>query len=266
MKLRPFLLLTVVTSLPLLGCQSREAPRNTDGEIPELSSTGISSSGAATEAELIELYERAQEEGALEAAMNLVSWNGVPRNIKESISARFTETFAYAIENAEVGPIPENQLLEYTVSGRTYRPNVKVTGKLIIRYENRGQAIQTTSYLIGIKGDRYFIAVGVPEGDAPTQGAGGSDRQYSVSVMGVIAPDPVEFEGYCNYTSNGKEIQEDFSGAGNIMKAFRAKELTSCEIKQISEDGWIQLTISVDGKEVFESERTNGPGTITYQQ
>lgn len=93
-------------------------------------------------------------------------------------------------------------------------------------------------------------------------------KQFSVSIIGVIAPYPVKFNGFCIATIDGRELRKELKdmGMGNINKTFRAEELIRCEVTQTSQTGWIQLIVSVDGKTIYESEKTNGPGTILYEK
>ena len=86
----------------------------------------------------------------------------------------------------------------------------------------------------------------------------------SVSVIGITAPDPVQFEGHCIYTAMGREMRKELNGKGNLNRAFRGDTVKHCEVRKISGGGWIQLIVSADGKNIFESPKMESNDVIEY--
>jgi hypothetical protein len=76
---------------------------------------------------------------------------------------------------------------------------------------------------------------------------------FTVSVLGVTAPVPVTFEGFCVYRQGGEERRKDLSGEGNLSHSFRAEALVSCEVRRTSDEGWITLVVSREGETLHDS-------------
>ena len=84
----------------------------------------------------------------------------------------------------------------------------------------------------------------------------------NIEVMGF--GDPGTFSGTCVFVQGGKEIKKNISERGN---SFYGDYVKSCTVqKTTGGDDSIQLTITEDGKTVFESAEVTNKEPIVYDK
>ena len=94
--------------------------------------------------------------------MSLVFWKDVTPQTKESVRKSFKELLGRRIKNVYVGPIPKDQMTEYTLGSVRYEINLKPAGLLQIVVSTPNDGVMLTSYVVGLYGDKYMIATAAP--------------------------------------------------------------------------------------------------------
>jgi hypothetical protein len=115
--------------------------------------------------EFIQRFRRAHDKRDLPALMSLVYWTGVEPKTRAMLRSNFQADLQHRIASVKMTPLPKGQLMQYTVKGVTYRPNLQPVAKLAVQFARLpGKEMQVTGtgYLIGVKEGRYSIATAVP--------------------------------------------------------------------------------------------------------
>jgi len=119
--------------------------------------------GAATREELVLLYRRYAQAKDKEKLRTLVYWPGVQDRERNVFEKSIDDDSRLTVTGVDSGPLAKDQMLEYTLEGTTYRPTLAPIGKLVVTYAPQGAAkILSTTYLIGVKDDRYYITLASP--------------------------------------------------------------------------------------------------------
>ncbi len=84
---------------------------------------------------LIARLRVAHQNQDLDDAMRLVHWSGVSRDVRTAIGESFAFLFARPIRSIELVPVESEDTAAQDKDGATYRPNLTVTGKLVIALE-----------------------------------------------------------------------------------------------------------------------------------
>jgi len=141
-----FLLLTVSSHLSA-GVEV-ETPRNAD---------------KSAQAEvLVAAIKTAHQHHDLNALMDLVFWQDVTPETKNSIRKSFKELLERRIKNVYVAPVPKDQMTEYTLGSVRYKINLKPAGLLHIHLSTAKDGVTLTSYVVGVHRGKYFIATAAP--------------------------------------------------------------------------------------------------------
>ena len=147
--------LGIMLLLPLLlaaGC-GEDTPQGTN-------ETEIQDSGEMTRQEFVVKFRAALEKRDVDAILGFWCWDGTKEKDRLPIRRSVEADFANTIVDVRVEPMKDGQLLQYTLKGITYRPNLKPLGNLVVEFEKTGSAVQatSTSYLLGQKNGTYLIA------------------------------------------------------------------------------------------------------------
>ena len=120
-------------------------------------------SGAVSEEQLATLYKRYFAAKDVEKLKTLVYWSGVQQSDRESFARSLEFDLKYQLKDVRLVPLQRGEKLEYSRNGVTFRPSLTPVGRLIARYEDAGTTRNlSTSYLVGTKDGRYFIALASP--------------------------------------------------------------------------------------------------------
>ena len=84
---------------------------------------------------LIARLRVAHENQDLDDAMRLVHWSGVSRDVRTAIGESFAFLFARPIQSIELVTVAGDDTAAREKDGVSYRPNLTVTGKLVITLE-----------------------------------------------------------------------------------------------------------------------------------
>jgi len=215
---------------------------------------------ASPEENLILKYKKAHRSKDVNAAMGLLYDKGVTDEFRNIVRNQLKKSFESELADVQLKPAPEGQTKEFIRNGVIYRPNLDITKILKVKYNTTGP-ITSTGFPVGMKDGKYYITTAAPVGKGKDPA-----HTFNVSIMGTIAPKPVQFAGNCTYVTNGKSKQLNLSGEGNISKTFRGDELATCNVKNNSKEGWIQLVINENGKKVFESKKVRGMKSVSYKK
>ncbi len=198
---------------------------------------------------------KAKDKDALAA---LVSWQGVSDEMRSMHAEGLAAMVKQEVKTVKLAPLPDRFKMEYELNGVRYHPNVAVVGIIEVQYAQAGNSDQIP---YGKKDNAFYLTGTVGEKFATPAT---KEKPINIMVMGVTAPEPVVFEGYCVYLKGGKEVREDISGKGNRSKAFWGDHVKHCEVRKTSGTGWISLVISEDGKSAFNSPQVATDKPIVY--
>jgi len=120
--------------------------------------------GAASKAELQQLYQRYFQQKDEHRLATLVYWQGVEQRDRDGFLRSLRSDLKYRLKKVDVVPLDAGAMLEYTLEGVTYAPTLPAIGRMIISYEDEGNLkLLSTSYLIGLKDGRYYIDLATPK-------------------------------------------------------------------------------------------------------
>lgn len=130
---------------------------------------GASSAAASSPASFQELaaqFEIAHQNQDIDALRRFVYWNGVDETTRKSFERHTQADFGLAIREIVFEKLLKDKVLEYTLGGITYRPNLRPIGRMRVKFlpaKGTGQIRPTsTSYLVGIKDGTYLIVLAAP--------------------------------------------------------------------------------------------------------
>lgn len=112
--------------------------------------------------ELIEAFKKAHNNKNVDELMKLVYWGKATEQTKKGIRESLKYDINHSISNIYIGQLPDNLTTEYTLGSITYKINLKLIKELNVLYESNESGITRTSYLIGIRNGKYFIATAAP--------------------------------------------------------------------------------------------------------
>jgi hypothetical protein len=120
--------------------------------------------GAASKAELQQLYQRYFQQKDEHRLATLVYWPGVEQRDRDGFLRSLRSDLKYQLKKVDVAPLDAGAKLEYTLEGVTYVPALPAIGRMIVSYEDEGNVKHlSTSYLIGLKDGRYYIDLATPK-------------------------------------------------------------------------------------------------------
>lgn len=137
----------------------------TDADIAP--STGPAAGGAEGLAERLRLALQRKDPVA---AMDLVRWEGAPPRARTLMQSLFDDAIQRPVVNVRIVPVGENDDTEYEIEGVTYRPNVEVSGKMLIdlgpKEDGSPNDTSQVSFLIGRALGTYYISSAVAVDDS----------------------------------------------------------------------------------------------------
>jgi len=178
----------------------------------------------------------------------LVNWQGASEDMKSLTTNVLTDMLQSDAVAVKLTALPGGFRPIFERDGIRYTPNVTVMGMIEVDYAGKDN---NTKLPYGQKGGAFYIPCTVEE---KIPGPITKSKTLSVIVMGSISPDAGKLSGSFVYVQGGKEIKEDINAKGNFSKAFWGEYIKSCTVhKTRADDSPIQLTISENGKAIFES-------------
>jgi hypothetical protein len=111
---------------------------------------------------LISKFKAAHKNQDIDALMKLVFWQDVNQQTKDSIKESFEGLLKKSIKSIHIGPVPKDQMTEYTMGSIHYRINLKPAGLLEIFFSSTKDGITSISYVVGQHGKEYLIATAAP--------------------------------------------------------------------------------------------------------
>lgn len=204
---------------------------------------------------------RSEFESALKAKdtnslTELFNWQGVSDNMKTMMGNMIAEMPKHEWTAVELAPLPADFQATNEMNGIRYRPSVAVTGWIVVEFTPKGNAAQLP---YGKSGDAYYLSCNVEE---KIPGPITKSKILNIEVMGVA--DPGTFSGTYVFVQGGNEIKQNIRNRG---ASFYGDYVKSCTVqKTTGSDDSIQLTITEDGKTVFESDDVTNKEPIVYEK
>jgi hypothetical protein len=115
--------------------------------------------GAASKTDLANLYQRYFNAGDVGRLQSLVYWPGVAKRERDTFIRSAQSDLRLRLKNVVYDVIDNGEMLEYTMGGAVYRPTLSPVARLVATYEGGGTTKASTSYLVGMKGNRYYITL-----------------------------------------------------------------------------------------------------------
>jgi len=159
MKLKRTLLIVVeigvisVAPILLIGCNSRK-----ESLAVAVSSESQTEPTLAARKQFLADYRHAHEKSDVDAAMRLVCLDHVTKDTIDALRQSLADDSRLPLKSVDIVPLEKNEHLEYTMRGVRYVPNLAPVGKLSIVLATGTDAVSTTTYLVGVKNGRYWIA------------------------------------------------------------------------------------------------------------
>jgi hypothetical protein len=204
---------------------------------------------------------RAEVESALKAKdasalIGLFNWQGVSDNFKTMMGKMAADMTNHEWTAVKLAPLPDDFQATNVVNGIRYRPSVAVTGWIVVEFTPKGNAAQLP---YGKSGDAYYLSCNVEE---KIPGPATKSKIINIEVMGVA--DPGTFSGNYVFVQSGNEIKQNIRNRG---ASFYGDYVKSCTVQKTTAcDDSIQLTITEDGKTVFESDDVTNKEPIVYEK
>ena len=190
------------------------------------------------------------------ALIGLFNWRGVSDNMKTMMSKMVAEMPKHEWTAVKLAPLPADFQATNEVNGTRYRPSVVVTGWIVVEFTPKGNAAQLP---YGKSGDAYYLSCNVEE---KIPGPITKSKMLNIEVMGLA--DPGTFSGTYVFVQGGKEIKKNISNRG---ASFYGDYVKSCTVQKTTGSvASIQLTITENGKTVFESDEVINKEPIVYEK
>lgn len=215
--------------------------------------TGTAFANNASPEQLLESFKQAHEHKSFDEFHDLYLWTKIDNSMKEMMEGHIRDFF---INKNAVGfsiePLEENHKTEHVVNGFRYSPNVDLKGYIKITHDHATPP-DTTQIPFGAYNNKYYLSNMIKE---KLEGDYVQQKQLSVSIIGQPEEEPILFSGTIIYFENGKQEFKNIEGKNNISHSFRADFIQKCSITRNQGRGALQLLIYEDGKQIFESDRS----------
>lgn len=199
--------------------------------------------------------------GDVEAVLALAKWEGVEDPLRASLERSLRSVAEREVASVTVEDLPTDYRARRVRSGVEYRPNLEVLGLLRVRFADDG-ATAEMSLPYGRDAEGLRIP-GTVQSEVVASGES-NDVSISIAVLGGGSGGPVGFSGSCTVMRIGEEVEESFSGAGNLTTAVWGTAVRRCEVRRTTAEGWLEMRISVGGDPIFESGRVDGGEPLVF--
>lgn len=214
------------------------------------------SAAPASAAQLRSEVESALKAKDANALLGLFDWQGVSDKMKTMMSTMLAEMPKREWTAVRLAPLPADFQATNEVNGIRYRPSVPVVGWVVVDFKPKGNSMQLP---YGKKGDTYYLSCNVEE---KIPGTTVKSRILNIEVTGTAGPGT--FTGSYIFVQDGKEIKKNITNRGSSQYGDYIK---SCTVQKTNDsESVIQLTITEDGKTVFESGEVTNMTPIVYER
>jgi hypothetical protein len=193
----------------------------------------------------------------------LYFWKDVAPDIRELHQEMFKTLVDTQVEDINFAPMTADYQTTIQEDGVLYNVNIPVRGLIRIKLfddivEQRGAI--TIPY--GQVGTAYYLA-GIRRDTEEMQTS--KYNFYTISVQGLLFPNPVPFKGIYMYMKDGKQIKKRFQGEGFYKETVEADSFIACVAKKTSPDGWVKISIRKNGDIIFDAKETESEKPIVYK-
>ena len=216
-----------------------------------------------TRKQLINSLNAALKEHAPEAIEALYYWNNVPGDIRQLHREMFVTLTETPIEKVEFAPFSKDYETEIVENGREYRVNLPLKG--LVRIQLYDDILEKRGFITIPYGQvgAFFYLAGI---ERTLDGVPSSTYNvYTISVQGLLFPEPVAFKGIYMYEKDGKTIKKKFIKSGFFKETIQADKLLACIVKKVSAHGWIKAGIRRNGVDIFTAKETDSTDAIIYK-
>ena len=216
-----------------------------------------SAKDAPASAELLrDAFESALKAKDTNALTELFQWQGVSGHMQTMMNAMVAELPRHDWVTVKLVPLPADNQATNELNGIRYRPSVPVIGLINVEFAQKGNSMQLP---YGKSGDAFYLACAVEE---KLPGTFTKAKALAIMVMGTV--DIKSVTGSCVFVQNGKEIKKNISERGT---SFFGDYIKSCSVQKTTDDeDSIQVTITENGKSVFESEDVTNRTPVIYER
>ena len=201
-------------------------------------------------------FESALQAKDTNALVALFDWQGVSDNMKTMMGGMVAELPKHDWVAVKLIPLPAVYQATNELNGIRYRPSVTVVGLINVEFAQKGNSMQLP---YGKSGDAFYLACNVEE---KMPGTFSKAKALAIMVMGT--EDIKSISGSCIFVQNGKEIKKDISERGI---SFFGDYIKSCSVqKTVDDEESIQVTITENGKTVFESDEVTNKTPVVYER
>lgn len=224
--------------------------------------TGYAETAPTTRRELIQRVRDAVESHDADAFKQLYLWEDVEPDIRKLHEDMLTSMLQNTVESIEFVPVSPDYESDFEEDGVKYTINLPVEGLIKIRiFDDIVERIATIKIPYGQKGNAFYLAGIMRE----TPRNESRYNVYTISVQGLLFPDPVEFKGIYQYEKDGQLVKKKFKSSGFYKDTFEADRLNACIIQKSSDFGWVKLFIKKNKEWIYKSKETDAAEPIVYK-
>ena len=209
----------------------------------------------ASAGQLRNAFEAALTAKDTNALAALFNWQEVSDNMKAMMGGMLAELPKHDWVAVKLVPLPADYQATNELNGIRYRPSVPVVGLINVEFAQKGNSMQLP---YGKSGDAFYLACNVEE---KMPGTFTKAKALAILLMGTENIKSVTAS--CVFVQNGKEIKKDITERGT---SFFGDYIKSCSVQKTADDAdSIQVTITEDGKTVFESDEVTNKTPVIYE-
>jgi len=195
---------------------------------------------------------------------DLYYWEGVEPGIQELHMEMFKTLVDTQVEKINFYPITDDYQTEIVEDGVQYTVNMPVKGLVQIQiYDDVVEHPGTITIPYGQRGRALYLA-GIKRNTKAEEQSKYSF--YTITVQGLLFPEPVSFKGIFVYEKDGQREKKKFFAEGYYKEIIEADKLIACIVKKTTEDGWVKLTIRINGDPVYSGKETGTEKAIVYKR
>lgn len=216
--------------------------------------------------QFLESVESAIKSNSPEQYLALHNLEGTDQEYVASINSIFLELSKSTIKSIGFTELSADYKSKFITDEAAYEANLKPIGNLKIEYistENKpSNRVNSISSPYGIKDNKYLF-VGVVRKALTNK----SPKHVTLSISVSSHPSDIkqQYDGFCKYVENNTIATKKIAGTSPMSYGFWGERITYCEVKKISENGHLDLTVMQNGEIIFESSTENINNIIVYK-
>ena len=198
---------------------------------------------------------KARDTNAIAGLFNVA---GISEEMKSMLPLETGMMVYQGSSNVTLKPLPTGIELTNEVGGVRYRPNIPVVGLIVVEGVKPGNTMQIP---YGEQDGKFYLPGTVKEvfdAHAP------KSKVLNIMITSASAQETNILNGTYVYLNGGKEVTKTVCLTNSMSYGFRGDGIKSCKFTKDSSDGFMELTIREDEKEVFDSDMVKNTNAISY--